>query len=174
MRVAGFDLASNVGAADGEPSGKPRTWSWNLGKPGVSRPEKLGRLLRYAERYFSEYRPDALFYEKGLPLGAAFQIGMSEDTVALLRGAIGILEACAARAGVARIEGVEVQKARRHLVGRERLAAGTGKEAVWKMCRVLGWPVTDMDQSDAAAIWAYGGALMNPRLAHLSTPLFAS
>jgi hypothetical protein len=172
MRILALDLATTTGCADGDPSAHPRCWTWRLGLAGDSRAAKLSRLLRYMERYLAENRPDAVFYERGLPLGAAHQIGQSEATVALLRGAIGVAEAVAVRVGVPRIEGLSVQEARRHLLGQGRIPAGEGKDAVWRMCRMLGWPVTNTDEADAACIWALGCSLANPRFAYLSTPLF--
>lgn len=129
--------------------------------------------MRYCERYFATYRVDALFYERGLSLAAAMEIGMSDDTMALLRGAIGVVEACAARAGIPRIEAVGVQEARRHLLGSGRIPKGQGKKLVRERCHVLGWPTANEDESDAAAIWSLGCGLMSPMTAHLNTPLFA-
>ena len=171
--IAGFDIATSCGCADGAPGGKPRVWTWKLSDYGKARTDKLSALMRYCERYFASYRVDALFYERGLSLAAAMEIGMSDDTMALLRGAIGVVEACAARAGVPRIEAVGVQEARRHLLGSGRIPKGQGKQLVRERCRVLGWHTANEDESDACAIWSLGCGLMNPMAAHLSTPLFA-
>lgn len=171
--IAGFDIATSCGCAHGTAGSKPRVWTWNLREHGKSRTDKLSALMRYCERYFASYRVDALFYERGLSLAAAMEIGMSDDTMALLRGAIGVVEACAARAGVPLIEAVGVQQARHHLLGSGRIPKGQGKALVRERCRVLGWHTANEDESDAAAIWSLGCGLMSPMAAHMSTPLFA-
>lgn len=91
----------------------------------------------------------------------------------MLRGAIGVVEAVAAKSRIPLIEGVSVQDARKHLIGRGRIPKGEGKKLVHDRCRVLGWTVANNDESDACAIWSYGCAKANPRAAHLTTPLFA-
>jgi len=171
---AGFDIATSCGCAHGAPDGKPRLWTWNLANHGKARTDKLAALMRYCERYFATYRVDALFYERGLSLAAAMEIGMSDDTMALLRGAIGVVEACAARAGVPRIEAVGVQEARRHLLGPGRIPRGQGKAMVRERCRVLGWRTANDDESDAAAIWSMGVGIMSPMNSYKSLPIFAT
>jgi hypothetical protein len=101
------------------------------------------------------------------------QIGATEDTVALLRGAIGVLEATAAEAGVHRIEAVAVQDARQSLTGRRTFAkGGEAKLAVISAARSMGVAVATDHEADAYAVFWYASAMHNPRLAHLSTPLF--
>lgn len=184
--IAGFDIATSCGCAHGVAGVRPRVWTWNLREHGKVRTDKLAALMRYCERYFASYRVDALFYEKPLPISAllaqaqkggvqaAFRMGATEDTIALLRGAIGVIEACAARAGVPRIEAVSVQEARTHLLGRGHIPKGQGKALVRERCRVLGWHTANEDESDACAIWSLGCGLMSPMAAHMSTPLFSN
>ena len=172
MLIAAFDIATVTGAADGSPSGKPRAWHWNLKAAGNSRPLKLAMLRDYTDRYLSENKPDAVFYERGLGLAVAMEIGMSDDTMALLRGAIGVVESCAAAARIKRIEAIGVQDARRHLLGAGRIPKGEGKRLVMERCRMLGWTVKNNDEADAACLWNFGVAVMQPLMAHVSTPLF--
>lgn len=171
--IAGFDIATSCGCADGIAGGSPRAWTWRLAEAGKARPARLALLRDYCDRYFSEHRLDALFYERGLSLAVAMDIGMSDDTMALLRGAIGVVEACAAKAGIPRIEAVGVQEARKHLLGAGRIPKGEGKTLVRERCRVLGWRAEDNDQSDALAIWSLGCGLTSPAMAAMTTPLFA-
>ena len=173
LLITGMDIATSCGVADGCPDSKPRVWTWRLSDYGKARTDKLSALMRYCERYFADNRVDALFYERGLSLAAAMDIGMSDDTMALLRGAIGVVEACAARAGVPRIEGVGVQEARRHLLGSGRIPRGQGKAMVRERCRVLGWRTANDDESDAAAIWSYGVGIISPMSSYRAMPLFA-
>lgn len=172
--IAAFDIATSTGGADGYPSRKPRCFSWDLRTAGPQRPAKLALLRYYCDRYFAENKVDAMFYEKGLGIAAAMEIGMSDDTMALLRGAIGVVESCAAHAKVPLIEAVGVQDARRALLGPGRIPRGEGKRLVRERCRMLGWDPANDDQSDALAIWSLGCGKMSPLSAHATTPLFAS
>lgn len=172
--ICGMDIATSCGCAHGTADQKPRAWTWNLRDAGKDRHAKLALLMRHCERYFAENPVDALFYERGLSLAAAMEIGMSDDTMALLRGAIGVVEACAARAGVPRIEGVGVQTARSQFLGAGRIPKGQGKVLVRERCRVLGWQVVNDDEADAACIWSMGVGIMSPMNAHRSTPLFGA
>jgi hypothetical protein len=170
MLVVGFDLATVTGCADGEPGSTPRCFTWNLGKG--DRPHKLALLYRYFGRYLAEQRPDAVFYERPLPLGAGWGKGMSDDTATLLRGAIGLVEALSCAAALP-VRGVTAAEVRRYILGPGRLRSGEGKQAVWQACRALKWPVHTLDESDAAAVWAYGCGMVKTASAHASTPLFA-
>lgn len=142
----------------------------------MTREQRFGQLLSYMERYIIENKPDALFYE--LPLRLVAKRGRrghdqdNEASVDVLRGLIGIATASASRAGVKRIQGIDVQQARRALLGRSP-AAGEGKALVYERCRLLGWAPANLDESDSMAIWNYGCALVNPRIAHVATPLFS-
>jgi hypothetical protein len=173
MLISAFDIATVTGGADGDPNGKPRAWHWNLKEAGDSRPLKLAMLRDYTDRYLAEHKPDAVFYERGLGLAAAMEIGMSDDTMALLRGAIGVVESCAAAARIKRIEAIGVQDARRHLLGAGRIPKGEGKKLVMERCRMLGWAPQNNDQADALCLWSLACAKMSPAMAAFTTPLFA-
>lgn len=171
--ICGLDVATATGCADGWSDEKPRTWTWDLRDAGKGRPQRLAHLMRLLTRYFQENAVDALFYEQGLSLGAAHEIGMAEGTMAFLRGALGVTEAVAATAKIPIIEAVNVQDARQHLVGQRRFPKGQAKQSVFDRCRVLRWNVADFDQADAAAIWSFGVGKTSPLTAHLTTPLFS-
>lgn len=185
LLVAAFDIATLTGCADGRSGGRPRPWSWNLADAGKSRPVRFAMLRDYADRYFAECRPDCVFYEKGLPIAAlfaqvgkmgmqaAFRMGATDETIGFLRGAIGIIEASAAKAKIPHIEGLDVQVARRYLTGPGRLPKGEGKDIVFDWCRRLGWNPANTDESDAMAIWSMGCGQMSPAMAAMTTPLFS-
>lgn len=141
-------------------------------KVGTERPARLAMLTAYWSRYLEENRPGAVFYEAGMTMTAAMKVGTNDDTFALLRGAIGVVEATAYRHRVPVIQAVGVNEARRHLTSRGTFPKGKGKEIAFQHCKMLGWPATNLDESDACAIWSYGCALSNPRTAHLTTELF--
>lgn len=171
--VVGMDIATSCGVAYGRPNGNPSVMTWNLRKGGKSRPERLCELADRCFEFFGRMKPDMLFYEQGLSLAAAYQIGTSEDTFALLRGAIDVVEAVAAKTKIPIIRAVKVQDARQHLLGKGRIPKGKGKGLVFARCKALRWPVTNQDESDSCAIWSLGCGQFNPLTAHLTTPLFS-
>jgi hypothetical protein len=171
MFVAGMDIATSCGVADGMPGRRPRCFTWSLAK-AVGRPARLAMLMAYCDRYFAENCVDALFYEAGMSLAVAMRVGANDDTFAMLRGAIGVVEACASKARIPHIKAVNVQDARKHFVGRRSFPKGESKSMVFRHCRTLRWTVANQDESDAAAIWSMGCAEINPRVAHLVMPLF--
>jgi len=184
--ICGMDIATSCGCADGSPDDRrPRAFTWDLREAGKDRPARLAMLMDYCDRYFRENQVDALFYEKGLPIAAlfasvakggaqaAFRMGATDETIGFLRGAIGVVEACAHRARVPRIEGVGVQQARHALLGYSP-KRGEGKDEVSERCRILGWAHKNQDESDALAIWSMGVGLMSPLSNYKSTPLFGA
>lgn len=171
--VAAFDLATVTGACDGHPGAIPRCWTWRLNTV-EGRAQRLAMLADRLDQYLAKAKPCAVFYEAPLPYSVGMRIGMRDDTLSFLRSTIAILETSTIRAGVPRLEAINVQDARRHLVGRGRIPSGEGKAAVLRMCKVLRWPVSNLDESDAAAIWALGCTKINPRMGYASTPLFSA
>ena len=172
MLITGLDIATSCGAADGVPGSRPRFWTWNLRKAGEGRPARLALLMAYVMRYLDENRPDGVFYEAGMTMRVALSVGATDETLAFLRGSIGVVEACCARAKVPTIQAVDVQAARKHFTGRASFPKGKSKGMVYSHCRALGWTPANQDESDAGAIFSYGCAQMDPRAAHLTAPLF--
>jgi hypothetical protein len=171
--ILGMDIATSCGLAWGRPDERPKTMTWDLREGGKGRPKRLAHLANQCRDFFCSTQPDVLFYEAGMTLGVAQRIGTSDETFSFLRGAIGVVEASAVLAHIPFIEAVDVQEARKHLLGSGRLPKGEGKRLVFDRCKALRWPVANDDESDACAIWSLGCGKMNPITAHLTTPLFS-
>jgi len=171
--VVGLDIATSTGVAYGRANGNPDVRTWDLRKSGKSRPYRLAFLADLCFEFFGSFNVDMLFYEQGLTLAAAYEIGTSEETFAMLRGAIGVVEAVAAKCKIPIIRPVKVMDARKHLLGAGRIPKGEGKKLVFDRCRALRWPVTNEDESDAAAIWSLGCGEANPLSSAMVTPLFS-
>jgi hypothetical protein len=175
--IAAFDIASAVGCCDGIPGAVPRVWTWWLTDSGDSRALKLCYFRRLLDEYFSSVHVDAVYYEQPMNLRAMMSMGTSEDTIALLRGAIGVIESSAVHHGVQIVEAVNVQDARQALTGKRTFkrvkGKSTAKDAIMDTARMLGVEVATEHEADAFAVFWYAGAKHNPRLAHLSQPLFA-
>ena len=174
--IAAFDVASAVGACDGIVGRKPRVWTWFLDDAGKSRAIKLCYLRRLLDEYFAAVHVDAIYYEKPVNIRVLMKIGATDETVALLHGAVGVLEASAAHHGVSIIEPVSVQDARQALTGQRTFkrvkGKSTAKDAIMDTARMLGVDVATDHEADAYAVWWFACAKHNPRLAHLSQPLF--
>jgi hypothetical protein len=175
--IAAFDIATAVGACDGLVGARPRVWTWWLDDAGKSRPIKLCYFRRLLDEYFSSVHVDAVYYEAPMNLRAMMSMGTSDDTIALLRGAVGVIESCAAHHGVQVIESVPVQDARQALTGKRTFAKVKGKnaakEAIMATARMMGVDVATDHEADAYAVYWYACAKHNPRIAHLVTELFS-
>src|SRR5258706_15434828 len=91
--VVGMDIATTTGVAYARADGNPSMQTWDLRKGGKSRPHRLAFLAELCFDFFGSFNVDMLFYEQGLTLAAAYEIGTSEETFAMLRGAISVVEA---------------------------------------------------------------------------------
>jgi hypothetical protein len=168
--IATFDVATATGCCDGfaDNGAPPRFWSWHLSDAGDGRPRRLAYLRRFCDAYFLQQRVDEVVIELPLPIVVAARIGSDDSTQLLLRGGFGVVEACAAFAGVPVIRGLDIKAARGHLLGRRTFPAGEAKKATMRGCRALGWAVDDDNQADAGALWSLAAAEYNPRLAALT------
>jgi hypothetical protein len=176
--IAAFDIATATGGCDGIVGSHPRVWTWFLDDGGKSRPLKLCYFRRLLDTYFSEVHVDAVYYEQPVNLRAMMRIGTSEDTIAMLRGLIGVIESSAVHHGIQIVEPIAVQAARQALTGKRTFkrvkGKSTAKDAIMDTARMMKVDVATEHEADAYAVWWYACAAHNPRIAHLSQPLFAA
>lgn len=176
--IAVFDVATSVGVCVGKPGDKkPFVATWDMRAAGASRPRRLLYFSNACDELFGRVHIDAVRYEAPLALRTMMKIGTAEGVMLLLRGAIGVLEACAARAEIDDVDSFDVKDARQHFIGQRTVpktndGKSGAKPAVMKMCRMMGIEVKNDNEGDAVAGWSYCCALKNPRLAVLTTPLF--
>lgn len=190
MHILGLDLGTVCGAADGRPGGKPRTWTWNLNDAGDTPEAKFALWQVWLENSLRAY-PDRnklrIYYEQPWTLGQIIAktqskkgLQTSDERIDFDRGLVGILKSVAYNAEIRHITPVPVMTARRQFLGKEQYSSichadsDEQKRVVDVYCKLLGWQCANYNESDACCIWNYGAAKSNPRLAHLSTPLFGS
>lgn len=177
--VACFDVATSTGVCLGYPGAKhPFVATWDLRVVGKSRPRRLLYLSELCDKLFRSNEVDIVRIEAPLPLSAMNKMGTSEEVMLLLRGAIGVMEMSAARAGIEDIGFFRVQDARQHFVGQRTFPRGkngksAAKDMVLIMCETLGITARNDHEGDSIAGWHYTCALQNPRIAMQTTPLFA-
>ena len=177
--VAVFDIATSTGVCLGWVGGGYPDYvaTWDLRTAGKSRPRRLLYISKLCADFFAKHQPDVVRYEAPMRLAAMGKMGTSEEVMLLLRGAIGVLECEAARAEIPDIGSFNVQDARHHFVGARTFKRGTNgrsgaKDAVMRQCEILVIKVKNDNEGDAVAGWSYTCGLLNPRIAHLVTPLF--
>jgi crossover junction endodeoxyribonuclease RuvC len=177
LKIAVFDVATSVGLCVGKPGAKqPFVATWDLRAAGTARPRRLLYFSNLCDKLFAENSIDEVWYEKPMAINVASRVGATEETMLLLRGAIGVLEVCAERAEI-KIDSFGVQDARHHFVGQRTFPKGkNGKSAAKDMvlikCDEIGIKVTNDNEADSVAGWSYVCALKNPKLAVLTTPLY--
>ena len=158
MLVLALDLANKCGWAMGEPGSIPKVGTLRVENriKGATfehpeeRPYKLGWLLR------------DLFKEHGVPnilateatVDPAFQ--PSSSTVRSQERYHGAAEAIAGAWHIQQIVDVAPSTIRKHFIGKARLGSSElTKAAVFNRARLLGYPVTTLDESDAVALYDY-------------------
>lgn len=187
LTVTFFDVSlTSTGVASGRVGERPITQVWKHGDENAPRRERLGKLFVAASEFIKLTKPDLVGIEAPLDPAVAARIGTSKDAAFGLIGGAIVVEMVAHLRGVPRVKLVNVQDVRAHFVGqrtfsksidpvtkRKLTSRETAKAATIHMCRLQGWHVEDDNAADAAAGWSWCCATLNPRLAAMTTPLFA-
>jgi hypothetical protein len=161
LLVSAMDIATTTGVAHGYTNAMPVSFHWDLRDAGKGRPQRLALLRDLCDGYFTTTPVDLFFYEAGMRTAVSVSIGQTDETVAFLRGAIGVVEACAAKTGIRHIQAIDVRDARKQLTGIRTFPKGEAKDVVFRRCKMLGWNPQTLDESDALAIWHFGCGLAN-------------
>lgn len=167
--ILALDLATVSGWARGPANAEaPECGIVRFGAPDASAGAIFGAALAWFSDFLKpEPRPDIIVLEAMLP-PQALKGETSRATRDRLAGLHGIIRAVANCRGIFDVSEVSVLTVRKHFCGK----SNAGKEGVWRVCRSLGWPVNDLNASDAAAIWSFACGLVRPQSALRVTPLF--
>jgi hypothetical protein len=166
--ILGLDIATVTGYAIGAPGTVPRCGYIRFGEATASANSIFGAALSWFSDFLKEEpRPTMIMLESMLPM-AAMKGETHRQTRDRLAGLHGVLRAVAFCRGIHDIGEIGVIAVRQHFCG----AANAGKHGVYERCRMLGWPVNDLNASDAAAIWSYACGIVRPDTAISVTPLF--
>ena len=159
-----LDLGSRRrGVAEGRPTfgTKPRLYHFEFYRESDESPEpSWGRALVWIVDRLKTAKPCRVVIEAPImPTGdrentnaktVVMQIGLYASIVSVLE------------ARNIQWRKVAVSTVRKHFIGRGNLPGDVGKREVRKRCEQLGWEPANLDQSDAAAVWDWGVAQMNP------------
>ena len=157
-KTLGFALL--VGASASTGSLKVLENWWPLGEKALTyerrvralileqKPDVIGTAAQFVSRFTTTDNGVPLFWAFGAVLKLAAEMGIRSEII---------------------VEG----EARKAILG-EKMPKGSEakKRAVWQACLDRGWRCTNFDASDALCIALAVQERLNPRRAHLTTPLF--
>jgi hypothetical protein len=170
--VLALDIATTSGAAWGRVDAvAPSCATVRFGNVRMPAPEIFGNAVEWFTTFMSTLKPDIVLVEALLPPDA-----MRGDTTRQVRDRLCGLQAIALgvahNTGAGEIVIATVGDIRQHFINTRGLRRDRAKAAVMDQCRVLGWTVANDNEGDAAAAWSYATALIDPRLAMRTSPLF--
>lgn len=156
LLIWAFDIASQMGVAEGYAGEKPRLYTVRLASTDDDLDDAFGRAVKWmAERLLVE-RPDRIIIEAPIP-GSKKNGKTSARSVWLTVG----LASCIT--GTAKAKRVPVRRAnissvRKHFIGIGNLPGDVAKPRTVRLCRALGWEPPNHDAADAGACWHWGCA----------------
>lgn len=155
MKILALDIATQMGCAFGRPLTAPSTWSVSFGELR-EHDARFAKALRFIRAMHMQLAPDLIAIEA--PIGG-------KDASHYLIGLVAVMRGQAKDLGIQTVE-YNIGSVRKHFIGKhftkrdfpalsDAAAGKIIKGKVFSRCRALGWPVSDLDQSDAAALWDY-------------------
>lgn len=165
--IVALDIsARRTGLARGRPGAAPTVSSIAFAQEDDEPEDVYGRAVFWIAEYLRTSRPALIVIEAPVP---AFRLKgfTNNNTIQLLNGLY------AAIAGCIRCKGIPVRRAqirtvRKHFLGNGGLPGDQAKRAAIARCRQLGWPVTNDDEADAAAIWDWACSTYGRTMAGLA------
>lgn len=152
--ILALDVASKTGVAFGRPGEVPRLQTIDFRGEGEL-PGLYGRAVTWMATTLRDDPPDMVVIERTVPPSGAFG-ATNHATTMLTIGLFGIF------AGIVRCKGIRLELAsintwKKHFLGTAKLKRAEAKKAAIDRCHLLGWPVCDDNQADAAGIWDWAG-----------------
>jgi Holliday junction resolvasome RuvABC endonuclease subunit len=179
--VGGVVLALDISqrctgfAHDSRDAGRPLTGIYRAPKVGGSIAEGFAYGFTYTkfEEWLDELlvavKPATCCFEAPLNIAGTNRSSRptSQTTVRILFTLAGITEKLLYQHGIAARE-ANISSVKKHFAGH----GFADKSAIVARCHQLGWLVENEDAADAAAVWSYTKALLDPTWSPRSTPLF--
>jgi hypothetical protein len=170
--ILALDIATTCGFARG-PVGAcaPRCGSVRFSKPGASQNAICGRALEWIIDTLTPPLPDIVAIEDLLPPHVTR--GKSNEDHDLLAHLHGIVMGVCFMRGVFKVHKYAVGRVRAHFIDLKSCRRGEAKLMVQERCKSLGWlDQADGDAADAAAVWSFQAALLDPNHIVRISPLF--
>jgi hypothetical protein len=171
--VFAIDAATKTGFAFGRPQDTPEIGTVNLGREHDIPADMFGRAVTWWRERVRRRRPDLLVIEPPIPPGELWKDSSYAATMRL-HGIYAIF------VGLAKSAGIPVLPAptstwRKYFLGDGRMQREKAKLAAVRLCRALNWGdrlTLDDNAADAAGMWAWACAQVEPKLAQRVEPMF--
>jgi hypothetical protein len=171
-RVLALDPATKTGFAYGAPSdAAPRIGTINLGREQDVPADVFGRAVRWFDKEICS--ADLLVIEPPIPPGQLWH-GSNYQSTVILHGLYAIFVGMAREYDVGVIE-APTRTWRKYFLGSGNMKRAQAKLAAKRLCRSLGWgdPLKlDDNAAEAAGMWAWGCAQVEPARVRRIEPLF--
>jgi hypothetical protein len=170
--VLAIDIATTTGWTRGIVGQQPTCGSIRFGGGTDVNNVIFGRALRWiSETLEPKPRPDILILEAMLPPTAMVN-HTSRAVRDRLAGLHGVFRGVAYLRGIGEIAEATVGDVRAHFIGDRSAKRDDAKRLTTQRCQRLGWQVADDNAADAAALWSFACALIDPKSAMQVVPLF--
>lgn len=167
--IIGFDIATNLGIAEGFAGERPRLYSLNLSRPDDELFQPGGRAVKWLAQRLVVDKPDLIVIERPV-MGDGKAGSTNANTKFILQGLVYLFgSVCAAKK--IRLMLVAVSSVRKSFIGNGALPSVVAKRQVFEQCNRLGWEPPNRDASDAAACWFFGCKTIAPDLTAHVEPL---
>jgi len=170
MVLIALDLATNTGVAHGDVGQPPCCLTKRF--QGEDEGSIFAHALRWIDELIDEHKPDAVYVEAPMMLGAA-RGQTNARTIRRLNGLYAIVVAAVRDARIP-CSAPSVGDIRQTFIGSRVIPGPEAKRRAKEMCSLLGWEVADRDQADAAALYYYAGCELAPNLMVPITPMMWS
>lgn len=161
-RVLAVDAAATCGFALGDTGAEPRFGSRNFTGSNSSG-EVVARFSRFLRATIEREQPDVIAYEAPyFPMGFRRGPPANAKTLRRLLGLAEIIDAIAFDHRL-RCYQATAGEVCAYLTGKSNWGGRVNKKAATiAAARAWGWPVTDDNQADACAVWAYAESILDP------------
>lgn len=167
--IFAFDVASNMGVAEGRAGARPRLYSERLVKDGDNEGDAFARAIKWVKQRTDLDRPDFAYIEAPIP-AVALSGRTNAATLAMLWGLAACVEGTL-RARNIPTKRVNIQRVRKAFIGQGNLPGAEAKRRTMVLCKALGWEPPNHDAADAAAVWNLGVLERAPEYAAETSPL---
>ncbi len=169
--IWGLDISkSRTGFAEGRAGEAPHVTS--IVGSDMDDVKAMSKLFCYLRDRLKLARPDFIYFEAPLDGGIArpeidwekrdWHYTRSPKTTLVLAKMTGAVELFADLASIP-ARPVRVKTVRVEFIGSGNLKGPEAKRRAFAMCGLLNWPVKNLDEADALAVWHYGTVIASPR-----------